>query len=140
MRLALNVDLIAPVHHVKVRVTRRNAEPLKRRADSLVVVESGHTDARRDGARRRAEKLLRRVAMAAHREVRRLILVFRGYIEDLVCQLVCDVVEILVGAADAQIPRSRVVEELPDVLEHLTRGTVLGVSPKIDHVPVKVTG
>ena len=56
--LALDVDLVAAVHAIVMRVNWRNAKGFQRGADDFVVVERGHADAGRERLVRFVEDLL----------------------------------------------------------------------------------
>ena len=78
--LAHDIDLVAAVHDIAVRVLRRDTERFQRRADDGVVVERGHAAAARNCAVGGVEQRLRRAGVHAHGQVGRLVGVFCRYI------------------------------------------------------------
>ena len=120
MALAHDVHLIASVHAVEVAVAGRYADLLKGGAHDLVVVEGGHADAGGESVRDGVPEFLRRVAVDSQGDVRRLVFLFRRQFQYIVGQPVRIVVPVLVGAGEAEVPRSRVVEDLPETGENVS--------------------
>ena len=137
---ALNVDLVAAVHAVVVRVNWRNAKGFQRGADDFVVVERGHADAGCERLVRFVEDLLRRVAVAAERDVRRVEEELPRDSHHFIGERIGHVVPVFVAAADAEIPCAELVEAYPQVFQRHARVVRIAVVIGAEHELIETAG